>query len=169
MMRAIHRSNDRRCDALVVFYAEPVASTIRRVLPSGEEPAGVRLVKTTALMNRCLRENYDAQQLTEALVAGDPDVDMELAGRKLRRTRRIFVDSDYRIVYHVNLFRVVVNPDGTERERRELAKVPGNVNLPMSLRWTERMFPRVKTNRRNASPRGNISLRWLLDNTREPA
>lgn len=62
------------------------------------------------------------------------------------------------IVYHVNLFRVVVNPDGTKRERRELAKVPGNVNLPMPLRWTERMFPRVKTNRRNASPRGNISL-----------
>lgn len=57
MMRAIHRSNDPGCDALVVFDAEPVASTIRRVLPSGEEPAGVRLVKTTALMNRCLREN----------------------------------------------------------------------------------------------------------------
>lgn len=160
MIRAIHLSNDRRRDALVVFDAEPVASTIRRVLPSGEEPAGVRLVKTTASMNRCLRENYDAQQLTEALVSGDPDVDMELTGRKLRRTRRIFVDSDYRIVYHVNLFQVVVNPDGTERERRELAKVPGNVNLPMPLRWTGRMFPRSEALRRFVFTR-NYQLRHV--------
>ncbi|WP_418983867.1 hypothetical protein [Alistipes sp.] len=148
MIRAIHLSNDRRRDAQVAFDAHPVASSVRRVLPSGEEPVSVRLVKTTAAMNRCLSEHYDARRLTEALVASDPDVDMELTGRKLRRTRRIFVDKNYEIVYHVNLDQVVFNPDGTERERRELEKVPGNVNRPIPLRWTGRMFPRKEALRR---------------------
>lgn len=148
MIRAIHLSNDRRRDAQVAFDAQTVAGSVRRVLPSGEEPVSVRLVKTTAAMNRCLREHYDPQQLIEALVEGDPDVDMEVTGRKLRRTRRIFVDKDYEIVYHVNLFQAVFAPDGTERERRELEKVPGNVNRPIPLRWTGRMFPRAEALRR---------------------
>lgn len=148
MIRAIHLSNDRRRDAQVAFDAQIAAGSVRRVLPTGEEPVSVRLVKTTAAMNRCLRERYDPQQLIEALVSGDPDVDMEVTGRKLRRTRRIFVDKDYEIVYHVNLFQVVFAPDGTERERRELEKVPGNVNRPIPLKWTGRMFPRTEALRR---------------------
>lgn len=148
MIRAIHLSNDRRRDAQVAFDAQLVASAVRRVLPSGEEPVSVRLVKTTAALNRNLAAQYDAQQLADAIVAGDPDVDMEITGRKLSRTRRIFVDADYRIVYHVNLFQVVYAPDGTERERRELEKVPGNVNRPIPLRWTGRMFPREEVLRR---------------------
>lgn len=148
MIRAIHLSNDRRRDAEVAFDAQPVASASRRVLPSGEEPVSVRLVKTTAAINRTLSDHYDARQLIDALVGGDPDVDMEVTGRKLRRTRRIFVDKNYRIAYHVNLFQVIFNPDGTEREWRELERVPGNVNRPVPLRWTGRMFPRMEALRR---------------------
>lgn len=148
MIRAIHLSNDRRRDAQVAFDARAVASTLRRVLPSGEEPVSVRLVKTTGAIERSLRENYDAGQLAEALVAGDPDVDLETTGRKLSRTSRIFVDRNYEIVYHVNLEQVIFNPDGTERERRALEKVPGNLNRPIPLRWTGRMFPRGEALRR---------------------
>lgn len=148
MIRAIHISDDRRRDAQVAFDARPVASTLRRVLPSGEEPVGVRLVKATGQMDRRLAENYDTQELIRVLAAEDPDVDMEVTGRKLRRTRRLFVDKAYEIVYHVNLFQVVCNPDGTERERRELTKVPGNINQQIPLRWTGRMYPRQEALRR---------------------
>ena len=148
MIRAIHISDDRRRDAQVAFDAQPVASALRRVLPSGEEPVGVRLVKATAAMNRRLAEYGDLQELAREIEEGDPDVDMEVTGRKLRRTRRIFVDRNYEIVYHVNLFRVVRNPDGTERERRALTKVPGNVNERIPLRWTGRLFDRDEALRR---------------------
>lgn len=148
MIRAIHISDDRRRDAQVAFDAQPVASALRRVLPSGEEPVGVRLVKATAAMNRRLAEYGDLQELAREIEEGDPDVDMEVTGRKLRRTRRIFVDRNYEIVYHVNLFRVVRNPDGTERERRALTKVPGNVNERIPLRWTGRLFGRDEALRR---------------------
>lgn len=160
MIRAIHISNDRKRDAQVAFDAQPVASTLRRVLPSGEEPAGVRLVKVTAETARCLADKYEPAQMLEAILEGDPDMDLEVTGRKLRRTRRIFVDRNYEIVYHVNLFQVVMNPDGTERERRELQKVPGNVNERIPLRWTGRFFNRQDALRRFVFTR-NYQLRHV--------
>lgn len=160
MIRAIHISDDRKRDAQVAFDARPAPDTLRRVLPSGEEPLSVRLVKTTAAMNRCLYEHSDLQQLAQRIAKGDPDVDMEVTGRKLLRTRRVFVDRNYEIVYHVNLFQVVMNPDGTERERRELAKTAGNVNQQMPLRWTGRMFPREEALRRFVFTR-NYQLRHV--------
>lgn len=160
MIRAIHISNDRKRDARVAFEAQPIASTLRHVLPSGEEPQSVRLVKFTGAMNRCLLESYDTPELIRALTEEDPDVDMEITGRKLRRTRRLFVDREYEIVYHVNLFQIIRNPDGTERERRELTKVPGNVNARIPLRWTGRMFPRSEAIRRFVFTR-NYQLRHV--------
>ncbi len=159
MIRAIHISNDRKRNAQVAFDAQPVPSTLRRVLPSGEEPVGVRVIKTTAAMNRSLRD-YDLYKLAGDMVVEDPDVDMELTGRKLRRTRRIFVDRNYEIVYHVNLYQVVMNPDGTERERRDLRKVPGNVNARVPLGWSGRMFPRREALRRFIFSR-NYQLRHI--------
>lgn len=160
MIRLIHISNDRKRDAQVVFDARREPSSLRRVLPSGEEPVNVRLVKVTAETDRCLSESYGPEQMIEALAGGDPDVDTEVTGRKLRRTRRLFVDRDYRIVYHVNLFQVVRNPDGSERMRRELAKLPGNVNGRVPLRWTGRMFPRCEALRRFVFTR-NYQLRHV--------
>lgn len=160
MIRAIHISNDRRRDAQVAFDASPVGSTLRRVLPSGEEPVGVRLVKMTGEMDRCLRESYDTGELIRILTEEDPDVDMEITGRKLRRTRRLFVDREYAIAYHVNLVQVVRNPDGSERERRELTKVSGNVNRPIPLRWTGRMYPRQEIVRKFVFTR-NYQLRHV--------
>lgn len=148
MIRAIHIANDRNRDAQVAFDARPVASTLRRVLPSGETPVSVRLLKTTAALDRALFGRYDPAELAEAIVRGDPDVDPELTGRKLYRTRRIFVDREFRIVYHVNLCQIVRNPDGSERERRELTKSAGNVNGRLPLRWTGRMFRRQEVLRR---------------------
>lgn len=142
MIRAIHISNDRKRDAQVAFDAQPFVSTLRRVLPSGEEPVAVRLVKVMAETDRTLLRTYKPEQMPAALAQDDPDVDMEVTGRKLKRMRRLFVDRDYKIAYHVNLFQVVINSDGTERERRELTKVSGNVNQQIPLRWTGRLYPR---------------------------
>lgn len=161
MIRAIHIANDRKRDAQVAFDAQAVPSTLRRVLPSGEEPLGVRVIKTTARMQQHLARQYATpEELLAACADGDPDVDLEVTGRKLRRTRRLFVDSDYRIAYHVNLFQVVRSPDGAERERRELTKVPGNVNARIPLRWTGRMFPREEALRRFVFTR-NYQLRHV--------
>lgn len=150
MIRAIHISNDKRRDAQVAFDAQPEERIVRMVLPSGEEPSAVRLIKATADFGyEALLDRFGSPEaVADALVEGDPDVDMEITGRKLRRTHRMYVDSDCRIVYHVNLYQIVRNPDGTERERRDINRVPSNVNLQTPLQWTGRLFSKHDALRR---------------------
>lgn len=148
MERIIHLSNSRRRDAQVVFEARPAVSAVRAVLPSGEEPFGVRMIKTTTEIETRLAAYGSAAELAAALVDADPDVDMQTTGRELRRTHRLYVDARYRIVYHVNFFQVVRSATGEVRERRDLTKVAGNVNGMVPLRWTGRMVPRGEALRR---------------------
>ena len=135
MIRPIHIANDQRRDARVAFESRPAGEALRRVLPSGEEPLPVRVLKATAERSADeLLARYGApDNLVLALTEGDPDVDPEQTGRRLMRTRRVFVDSRWNIAYHVNLYRIIYGPDGVERERRDLNKVPGNVNAELPL------------------------------------
>lgn len=150
MIRPIHIANDKRRDARVAFESRPEGESLRRVLPSGEEPQPVRLLEATAERSaEKLLARYGApENLALALAEADPDVDLEQTGRKLMRTRRVFVDSEWNIAYHVNLYRVVYGTDGVERERRDLNKVPGNVNAELPLRWSGRLVPKREALRR---------------------
>ena len=105
MIRPIHIANDQRRDARVAFESRPAGEALRRVLPSGEEPLPVRVLKATAERSADeLLARYGApDNLVLALTEGDPDVDPEQTGRRLMRTRRVFVDSRWNIAYHVNL------------------------------------------------------------------
>ncbi|HJI19035.1 MAG: hypothetical protein ACLSVO_10155 [Alistipes sp.] len=150
MIRPIHIANDQRRDARVAFESRPAGEALRRVLPSGEEPLPVRVLKATAERSADeLLARYGApDNLVLALTEGDPDVDPEQTGRRLMRTRRVFVDSRWNIAYHVNLYRIIYGPDGVERERRDLNKVPGNVNAELPLRWSGRLVPKREALRR---------------------
>lgn len=128
----------------MAFDMELERSNLRTVLPDGKEKRNVRILKSTVDMDeQALLERYGSwESVAEAIVEGDPEIDMELIGRKLKRVRRLWVDAENRIAYRVNLFRTIFNPDGSERERRDINKLPSNVNQEYPLVWTGKLFPR---------------------------
>ncbi len=66
-----------------------------------------------------------------ALVAGDPEVDMELVGRGIGETDTVFLSSTGEVMYAApEIVEIVTGPDGVERERRTPVDVAGNVDLP---------------------------------------
>lgn len=154
-MRGIHVANARRRDAEVAFEARPVRQDVRTVLKSGAEKQNVRVLKSTVEMDEqsLARQFGSWEAVAEALIAGDPEIDREIIGRKLLRTHRLWVDRSHRIAYRVNLFRTIFNPDGTERERRDVNKLPSNVNEEQPLVWTGKLFPRGEIVRRFAFTR----------------
>lgn len=143
-IRGIHIANAGRRDAEVAFEAQTVKRALSTVLKNGREKLNIRVLKSTVDMDEeALAKEFGSwERVAEALIGGDPELDPELIGRKLTRTHRIWVDKAGRIVYRVNLFRTVFNPDGTERERRDINKLPSNVNAEYPLRWTGKLFPR---------------------------
>lgn len=149
-MRAIHISNEKRRNAEVAFDAIVTGRTIRTVLSNREEKNNVKILKSTVELDgdHLARQYDDLTQMAEAIIEGDPDVDMEIMGRKLYRTHKLWIDANDNIAYRVNLYRVVMNPDGTEKERSDLNRLPGNINTDFPLKWTGRLFPKKEVIRK---------------------
>lgn len=145
-MRGIHIANAKRRDAEVAFDAQVERRNIRTVLPNGKEKINVRVLKSTVdLDEQSLAMEFGSwDQVASALVESDPEVDMEIIGKKLNRTHRLWVNKENKIAYQVNLFRTLFNPDGTERERRDVNKLSSNINKKFPLTWSGKLFPKTE-------------------------
>ena len=79
----------------------------------------------------------------QALIDGDPEIDIEQVGKYISDTSPVFLSASGEVL-HVspNLTDVIFGPDGSERERKEAANTPGNVNDDTPVRWTGRKLPR---------------------------
>lgn len=80
------------------------------------------------------------EALADALVAGDPEIDLELTGRKVGPTDRVWVRPDGSIVYSGRVLQVVTNPDGSEKERKDFVDVEETVDESTPLPWSGRLF-----------------------------
>lgn len=149
-MRGIHIANEKRRNAEVAFESRTVRTNVRTVLKNGKDKQNVRVLKSTVDMDEeALAKQFGSwEEVAQALTDADPELDTEIIGKKLTHTRRLWVDGEDKIAYRVNLFRTVYAPDGSERERRDINKLPGNVNKEFPLKWTGRMFPRKEIIRR---------------------
>lgn len=149
-MRGIHIANAKRRDAEVAFEARAERRNIRTVLKDGRDKINVRVLKSTVdIDEQTLARQFGSwHDVAAVLIEADPEMDYEIIGKKLTHTHRVWVDKEDRIAYRVNLFRTVFNPDGTERERRDVNKLPSNVDAESPLRWTGKLFAREEAVRR---------------------
>lgn len=143
-LRGIHIANEKRRNAEVAFESQIVFRKIRTVLKNGKKKQNVRFLKSTAEMGEeALNQRFGSwEEVAQALIDNDPELDTEIIGKKLKHIRRLWVDGQNKIAYRVNLYRTIFNPDGSEREQQDINKLPGNINKDFPLRWTGRMFPR---------------------------
>ena len=75
-------------------------------------------------------------KVSEALVAGDPEIDAELIGKYLRDTSRVYVNQQRQIVHKAQEWEIVRNPDGSQRERQPRKLATPNVGPDSPLRWS---------------------------------
>ncbi|MCL2490074.1 MAG: hypothetical protein FWF36_05020 [Propionibacteriaceae bacterium] len=147
-MRGIHIANERKRDAEVGFESQPPRRTVSMVMPDGEAATTVKYVKTTADIDRLTADYGDLGGVAQALVDGDPEVDLELVGRPIKATHKIYLTPDGQPAYRVTMTQIVYNPDGTERERRDLSKAESNINAEAAINWSGRKFPKADAVRR---------------------
>lgn len=151
MPKAIHISNARKRDAEVAIEQQVRKSKVVTVLPSGEEKRSVKLLKNTVDHDfQVLIKKYNGEltALEEDLRNADPEVNMEITGRRLRHTHKVYVDEDNNIAYRINLYQVIYNPQGEEIERNDVNKLPANINIEFPLRWTGKRYPKAEAVRK---------------------
>ncbi|MEI7948378.1 MAG: hypothetical protein WCJ02_16870 [bacterium] len=142
-MRTIHLANEKKRDAEVGFEMNRAQPRATYVLKSGKSYESIRILKSTFATELEAIQKSDAD-VAAAIESGDPEIDMELSGRKLDTLSKVYLAPDGKVAYGVKLMEHVHAPDGTEKEIRELTDTPANIaldNLP--IRWTGKMFPKA--------------------------
>lgn len=81
----------------------------------------------------------------QALLDGDPEVDLEMVGRHVAHTDVVYLSGKGDVLYAPpKMMEVIFAPDGTEKERREPQDVAGDVNEELPVRWSGRKLPKSK-------------------------
>ena len=137
-MAEINIANSAGRDAVVVAESVNSAQKVRWIDTLGRQATSVRLLKATidqdigALTESC----GGLPQVAQALVDGDPEIDLENTGRLLRETSRVYVNPKREIVHKMQFWEIVCNPDGSVRERRPRKVLETNLAGETPLRWS---------------------------------
>lgn len=147
----------RQRDAQVIGRSPRQGQRTSYRTTDGRRPTAARLIKATeatayeALLAGC---DGDADRLAEALIAGDPEVDLEAVGRRLDDASRVYVQQDGAVLYAARVLRVVTDPQGKELSREDFVDVEATVGAEEpALPWTGKLIPIDEAVRRFAMVR----------------
>jgi hypothetical protein len=143
-MPEISLSNSKGRDAQVMAESVRSPLSVRWVDDHGRQATSVRLLRGTLDRDaEALASQLGGlDKVSEALINGDPEIDIEQVGSFMRDTSRVFVNSDREIVHAVHQWDIVFNPDGSERQRRPKKISIGNVTPESPLRWSGKLMPK---------------------------
>jgi hypothetical protein len=111
------------------------------------------LVATPSTTHEALQVEH-GEDYADPLVDGDPEVDVEIVGRQFTSIARVFLSSAGDVMHAVpTMVEVILDPDGSERERRDPQDVPANVNTDLPVAWTGKKMSKRDAVRRFAFTR----------------
>jgi hypothetical protein len=145
-MPSINIANSKGRDALVGAQTVHKPLKVRWLDAQGRQAQPARVIKGDMAHDLAALESAAGgrDKIAAALVAGDPEIDLESYGSLLRETSRVFVDPDGRIVHRIRQFEVVRNPDGSERERRPRQVAKPNTADDVPLKWTGKLLKKAE-------------------------
>ena len=143
-MRSIHLMNEASRDARVAIETIKAAAGPSMGVPGKTLAFRRYLAATEAGLHPALVKAFGAE-LAQALIDGDPEIDLELVGRYLGDTQPVFLAASGEVL-HVSpqLVDVIFGADGGERERKPAQDMPGNVNEDAPVRWSGRKISKTE-------------------------
>ncbi len=151
-MANINLTDSRKRDAVVKAESIRVYGGVRYVGPKGGNAYIRKVLKSTVDHDYdTLLETHgdgDPEKLAEAMVKGDPEIDIERFGLYLWNLSRVYLNPDEEMVYRIEQFDIVRTPDGKVKERRPRERAEANVDGDIPLNWTGKMIKKSVAIRR---------------------
>jgi hypothetical protein len=143
MAGTLYITDDRARDAQIDISG-PAAPPKRVYVGARGQPAkSTRLVKTTEGRDYVglLRRYSDGEDLSKALVQGDPEIDLEQVGRRIGSASQVWIGPDGKVLYAARVLKVLTDATGAEVSRDEFVDVEATVLDDAALPWTGRLLP----------------------------
>ncbi len=135
-MRKLHITNEKQRDATVGMLTLKPDPTPHMGLPGAELDYRRYIAAAESGLHDSLVKAL-GEEYGQALVDGDPEIDMEYVGRRIGRSDRIYLSHGGKVLHHApEVVELIINPDGSERERRAPKEVLANVTEEIPARWT---------------------------------
>lgn len=136
-MRNIKIANAAGRDADIKYVGPPLVTTPPRPgLPGHQIRFRRYLLSAPKGLHAALQAKH-GEDYAQALIDGDPEVDVEKVGREIIPSAKVFLSSDGQVMHAVpTVVEVITDPDGTERERREPSNQPANITDTLPVVWT---------------------------------
>jgi len=143
MSRLIWLSDEKKRDAQVALESPPRPDRTGYLSPEGRPVRSERLIRSTDghTLEALQHAHPDPEALAQALVQGDPEIDLEQVGRKVGDADRVWLDPDGRLLYSAKALRVVLDASGQERAREPFTDVEATVSEETPLPYSGRLFP----------------------------
>ena len=161
MQRRIRLADHRGRDAVVVLVPRQRAGprggthTTRYQNSAGEAVSFSRRIKAVEQTSfEALRRRHpDPEALAQALIDGDPELDLDAVGCEAGPCDRVYLDSEGRPLYSAQILEVLHDRDGQELERRSPRVVPANLVPDTAPAWSGKLLPLSEAARRFAFTR----------------
>jgi hypothetical protein len=144
MARTIAITDDKKRDAQVsLVTTRPRDSGQRMVGPQHQVIRLERLIKATesTTLDTLVEAAGSLEAVSALLVAGDPEIDLEQVGRRLRGASRVYLRQDGSVLYAARVVQVVYGPDGVEKSRQDFSDTEATVGEDKApLPWTGRLM-----------------------------
>ncbi len=133
----INISNSNNRDAVVAAEALNPTRVMRYTDKKGRPISTRKLLKTdtTHDLPELLKKDKKLEKVSDSLIKGDPEIDIERFGMFLTDMSRVYVTKKG-IIHLVEEIEVTYNADGTERKRQPRKKELQNMNGEFPMRWT---------------------------------
>ena len=143
-MGEINLTNSGGRDAVVATNSVSPSKQTRWLDPNNRQANSVRFIKSSVDYDvaELLVKHGDLEGISKAIVEGDPDIDLENAGRFLNETSRVYLDDKNQIVRNLRFIEVVRNADGSVREERNRVLADTNIATDTPLRWSGVFIPK---------------------------
>jgi hypothetical protein len=149
-MPNVNISDARGRDAVVKGESIRSFRSVRYIGPTGKPAYTRRMVNATSDNDygSLLTEFKTPEALAEALLKGDPEVDLEREGMFLWDMQRVYISPEEELVFHIKQEEVVRTPEGEVRERRPKRELEANVDGEVPLTWTGKTIAKAEAIRK---------------------
>ncbi len=154
-LRKIRLADHRGREATVLLVPRRKPPSANFTDPSGSPVHFARLIKSTVETDHdALLFRYgDPESLARALIDGDPEIDLEAAGREAGPCDRVHVGADGQPLYSARMVEVVVDREGKEITRHKPLETPANLVPDTPPRWSGKLIAKSEAARRYAFTR----------------
>ena len=143
MSRYIHIADAKNRDAEVLFTSKTKKPLVHAVTAEGIEVQTLRVLKGTAKNSYegMLKQLGEAEAIAQAMLQGDPEIDLQLTGRFIQGSTKVYVDSDLKPVARIHRKEIVHAPDGSVKEERIPKELLSNILTDHAIKGSK-LFPK---------------------------